>query len=84
MQDAYDRPIRTYDRHIRTAERMARAGVAFDQVEEYIDGLELGDKEKTVVWLMAWASLPRPHRLQIIELSDAAIKMISAQHRGAT
>ncbi len=84
MQDAYDRAIRTYDRNIRTAERMIRAGATFDQVEEYVDALELGDKEKTVVWLMAWASLPRPDRLRIIEQSDTAIKLLSAQHRAAT
>ncbi len=36
---------------------MIRAA-AFEQAEEYVDGLELGDKEKTVVWLMAWARLP--------------------------
>ena len=62
-----------HDRAIRTAERMIRVGATFEQVEEYVDGLELGDKEKTIVWLMAWAKLPRPDRLRIIELSDAAI-----------
>ena len=82
MADANDRAFRTYDRNIRTAERMIRAGAAFDQVEEYVDALELGDREKTVVWLMAWASLPRPDRLRIIELSDTAIKL-AAQHRAA-
>ena len=77
MQDAYDRAIRT-------AERMIRVGATFEQVEEYLDGLELGDKEKTVVWLMAGAELPSSDRLRIIELSDAAIKLLSVQHRAAT
>ena len=54
-------PMRNaHDRAIRTAERMIRVGATFEQVEEYVDGLELGDKEKTIVWLMAWAKLPRP------------------------
>ena len=68
MQDVYDLDIRT-------AERMIRAGATFEQVEEYVDGLALGDKEKTVVWLMAWAILPRPDRLRIIERSQPGIKV---------
>ena len=64
-----------YDLAIRTAERMARAGAMFEQVEEYVDRLELTDKKKTVVWLMAWAKLPRADRLRIIERTEAGIKV---------
>ena len=69
----------SYDRAIRTAERMVRAGATFEQVEEYVDGLELGDKEKTVVWLMAWATLRRQDRLRIIELTRAEIRLLSGR-----
>ncbi len=39
---------------------MAADGVPIDQIEDYIDGLPLGDDELSALWLLAWSQRANP------------------------
>ena len=52
---------------------MIDQGAAFDQIEDYINTLELPSEQLSALWLLAWAEAADPAtRRQVVEVALAS------------
>jgi hypothetical protein len=47
-------------------ERMLQQGHSFEQVEEFIDRQEISEKQKSALWLLAWAEADGGTRRRVV------------------